>query len=811
VNTCLLFYVYATCYNRFEAAMNAFYVEIINILTHPPGNLTYHVVLTFSLAGTMLAALSSWRTNQFPQGRRMVIGLGLLLAIRITLFILAGVAWQGLINEHIFFPPVDRAATLISLILIIWMWDFPEPLRLADAAAWLLGLLTLTGLALDMVWWTSQGSTLDYNGSLPSLIGEAVTIVVILAGGLVLVLRKPNSWGFGLGLLGLALIGHALYLALPAPEGDYAGIVRLFQMAYYPLLLALPQRFALSAQQAASPAPPPERRRAPADPKLLESFVSVGSEDDPGKICQSLTRAVSTALLADICLLLTPPDERGEMLLQCGYDLIREESLPGGSISQRNAPLIATALNRGLPLRLPASSTSEDLRTLGNSLHLERPGHLLVTPVVTAEGKPLAGILLLSPYSNRAWTNEEQMIIANLGGPMAHLLQRNQALASLQHDLSLAQQELEIARTEAGELNNEVESLRSRLESLQDQSENNRLKAESLAALISTQGEPQPKAEEAQTDEHKSEGSRRQKILNEPTAPAAEQGFMEGELRLALEEVARLKASVSEADQRMLVLKNQMAASAPTDEQYEEIATIVQEMRQPMSSIIGYTDFLLGESVGILGALQRKFLERVKMLTDRMNRLVNELMRLSATQVNGERVYSEDGTDLYSVVEGAIAESMQGLREKEINLRVDIPESLPSVSADEDAIKQVLVNLIENAKEVTPDHGEITLRASLQGSDHQQAYILVQVTDQGGGIPGELIQRVFSRFGHADGKPIPGTGGKSSHLSIVKMLVENSGGRIWVDSQPDEGSTFSVLFPTAEVSLTNDAPGGLPA
>jgi len=791
--------------------MNPIFEEIINILTRPPGNLTYHVVLTFSVVGTLLAALSNWRSSQFPQGRRMVIGLCLLLAIRLTLFILAGIAWQGLINDHIFYPPVDRATTLISLILIIWMWDFPEPLRLADAATWLLGLLTATGLALSMVWWTNQGGTLDYNGSWPDVIGEAFTIVVILAGSLVLILRKPNSWGFGLGLLGLAFIGHALFLALPAPEGDYAGIVRLFQMAYYPLLLALPQRFPLPAQQAASPAAPPERKRTSADPKLLESFVSLGSNDDPGQICQSLTRAVSTTLLADICLLLTPPDERGEMLLQCGYDLIREENLPGASLSQRSAPLIATALNRGLPLRLPASSTSEDLRTLGNTLHLERPGHLLVSPVISAEGKPLAGILLLSPYSNRAWTNEEQTLIANLGGPMAQLLQRTQALASLQFELRKAQQELEIARTEASELSKEAESLRSRLESLQEQSEKNRLKAESLAALIATQGESRPQVEAAQPDEHKSEDSRRKKILSEPAAPGTEPGYMEGELRLALEEVARLKGAVSEADQRMLVLKNQMAGQTPTDEHYEEIATIVQEMRQPMSSIIGYTDFLLGESVGILGALQRKFLERVKMLTDRMNRLVNELMRLSATQLNGDRAYSEEGTDLYSVVEGAIAESMQGLREKEINLRVDFPESLPSVSVDEDAIKQVLVNLIENAKEVTPNNGEITLHASLQGSDHQKAYILVQVTDQGGGIPGEFIPRVFSRFGYADGKPIPGTGGKSSHLSIVKMLVENSGGRIWVDSQPDEGATFSVLLPVAEVAFTNDAAGGLPA
>jgi signal transduction histidine kinase len=796
--------------------MNVFFQALITLVSNPPGNLTYHLVLAFALAGSLQAASNIWRTSQFPQGRRMVIGLSLLLLVRVVLFVLAGLAWQGLINEHILLPPVERAATLLSLILIIWLWCFPEPLRLADAATWLLCLLAVTGLALDLTWWISQGSSLDYNGTLADFIGEAASIVVILIGAIVLSVRKPNSWGIGLGLLGLALIGHALYLYLPSKEGDIAGVVRLAQMAYYPLLLVLPQRFPLPSTPPSAPATTPERRRIATDPKLLEIFITLGSEDDPTKVCPAITRSIASALLADICLLLTPPDEHGDMIIQCGFDLIREDYLPGASLSSRAAPLIATALNRGVPLRLPASSTSEDLRTLGDCLHLDRSGHLLVTPIVTDEGKPLAAILLLSPYSSRTWTNEEQTLVSNLSQPMAQLLQRIQSLATLKFNLNQAQQELEISHTEVEELRTETESLRNRLQTLEEQNEKNRLQAESLAALIVTQGEgtrppAQGQVETAKPGKAEKKGKRAQEILQDQVEVKVESDYMEGELRLALEEVARLKAVLSDADQKLLVMKNQMAGETPTDEQYEEIATIVQEMRQPMSSILGYTDFLLGESVGILGALQRKFLERIKMLTDRMNRLVTEMIRLTATRMNGEKIFSEDGTDLYSAVESAIAESMQALREKDINLRINIPEDLPTVNADEDAVKQVLANLIENAKEVTPESGEIELRASLQGNDHQQAFILLQIADQGGGIPGEFIPRVFSRFGYADGKPIPGTGGKSSHLSIVKMLVENSGGRIWVDSQTDEGATFSILLPVAEETFTDDIPGGSPA
>ena len=788
--------------------MNAFFEAIFNLLIQPPGNLTYHVVLAFSVAGTLQAALNNWRSSQFPQGRRMVIGLSLLLAIRLALFILAGLAWQGIINEHLLIPPIDRAATLFGLILILWMWGFPEPSRWGDAGTWLLALLGITGLVLNLVWWMEQGSTQSYNGSWPDFIGEVASILVIVFGVLILLRRKPNGWGFGLSLFGLALIGHAAYLALPNPGGDFAGVVRVSEMTYYPLLLFLPQRFPIPARTAPAPAAPPERRRTAIEPRLMEMFLTLAGNDHPDQVCQSITQVVSTSLLADICLLFSAPNENGEVILACGYDLIREETFPGASLPSRTMPLIATAVTRGLPLRLPASSTSEDLRTLGDTLHLERPGHLLAVPIHTPQGKPLAAIVLLSPHSNRPWTQEDQALLTSLAPSMAQLLQRNQSLASLQFELSKAQHELQVSKAEVDSLRKEAGEFRSLSQTYQDESEKNRMKAESLAAIIASQAQPAsatPLAERAQIDEEK-----RRNLLKETAVPSIAPDFMEGELRLALEEVARLKAAQSDADQRVLAMKNQIAGDVPSDEHYEEIATIVQEMRQPISSIIGYTDFLLGESVGILGALQHKFLERIKMLTERMNRLTSELTRLTAAQIGGAKSFGEapPGIDLYSIVEGAISESMQSLREKGINLRIDLPENLPAIQADEDAMRQVFINLIENAREVTPANGEVSLHANLQGSEHQPSYVLVQITDQGGGIPADYIPRVFSRFGYADGKPIPGTGGKSSHLSVVKMLVENSSGRIWVDSQQDLGSTFSILLPVAEAAFVNDEPGG---
>lgn len=769
--------------------MDAFFQELFNLVVTPPGNLTYHLVLVFSLAGALQSAYPHWRASQFPQSRRTVIGLSLLLLLRLGMFTMAGIAWQGLLSEHLLLPPVDRAINLLSLTLIIWLWVFPEPQKLADAATWLLALLTATLAGLTLAWWMEQGNRLSYNGSWPDFIGEVAAIGLLLLGIFFLLARKPNGWGFGLGMLGLMLTGHLAYLNLPLPSGDFAGVIRLAHMAAYPILLALPQRFPSATFRPPEPATEPQRLRLAADPKHLEAYLALAGGNEPDEISRAIPGAVAQALLADLCLLVSTPDQRGDITIYSGYDLIRETHLPGGNLPGAQMPMVTSALSQGLPLRLPASSTSTDLHVLGQSLHLAQTGHLLLAPLIAEDGKPLASLMLLSPYSNRTWNDEDQALLGLFTRPLARLLQRTQRLAFLENELSQAQQQLENLQQVEQRLQRENERLQAQLLEAQQENEKNRSQAEALAALVAAQGAP---AQDVAP------------LLKETSA---EQEQLEGELRLALEEVARLKAALYEADQKYLTLKNQGAEGLPTSEILKEVSTIIQDLRQPISSILGYTDFLLGESIGILGALQRKFLERIKISSERLNRLVNDLLRLTAAEKEGRPLFKPGVVDAYSVVDEAIAESMDEIRRKNLNLQVDMPEGLPPLRTDHDALKQVLVHLIENARMASPQNSNITLRARTQSIEPQQEYVLFQVIDQGGGIPPEYLPRLFSRFGYADGKPIPGTGLKSASLSIVKMLVENLGGRIWVDSEANSGSTFSILLPVMREEAANTAPG----
>lgn len=788
--------------------MNVILQEIIRILTTPPGNLTYHLVLAFSIVGAFQSALSHWRTTQFPQGRRMVNGLVILLVLRLTLFLLAGIAWQGLLAERLYLPPIERGLALISTLIIIWLWAFPEPSRPADAATTILGLLSAAVVVLGMVWWGEQEPGLAYNGSWADSISETTAIAILVIGVMILLVRRPNGWGYGAAMLLVALAGHVLYFAsfaldigLSRPQGDYPGLVRLAQMVAYPMLLILPQRFpaAPPAARSASPAARPERRRFGVDPKLLDDFLSLSAEEQPETICQIATRAIAHTMLADLSLLLSTPDSNGDLILQCGYDLIREEQVQDALISGKDAALLTSAAARGLPLRLPSSSTSTDLRALARALHIERAGHLLAAPVIDSQGSALCVLVLLSPYSNRAWTAEEQALLSNFTRPLARLLQRRQQMSELAARYEQSQQTLQSRQHRSSQLETEYDELQTQLQAVLDELSKQRAQAEGLAAIIAAQEKPQAEDEQVEARSRASGALWDQ----EKTEPG---GILGGELRLALEEVARLQSALQEAERNLEDLPKQMDGAVTTQANRDEIAAIVQELRQPMASVMGYTEFLMGESLGILGTLQRKFLDRISMSIERMSMLVDDLVRLSSPGVAGWRSLPVDKVDLLEVIRDAEAQLRQQMPADTARLQMQISDRLPPLPVEREALHQVIASLLENAAEVSPADGEIALNASLEGDEHQQQFILLQVSDQGGGIPAEQMHRVFSRYTQAEGRSIPGTAAKGSSLAVVHALVEKLGGRIWVDSVPGTGSTFSVLLPLSNGNSPESSP-----
>ncbi len=236
----------------------------------------------------------------------------------------------------------------------------------------------------------------------------------------------------------------------------------------------------------------------------------------------------------------------------------------------------------------------------------------------------------------------------------------------------------------------------------------------------------------------------------------------------------------------------------------EVIAGMSQELRTPMTSIVGYTDLLLGESVGILGEGQRKFLQRIKANVERMKSLVNDLISVASLDIR-QLALTPEPIDLITVIEEAIIGLSARFRERELTVQLDLALELPPIEADRDCLYQIMLHLLSNACQCSQPGTEVIVRGRLEEPEEGlPPNLLVSVTDTGGGIAIEDQPRVFRRFYRADNPLIAGLGETGVGMAIAKALVEAHGGRIWVESEMGAGSTFSFILPLSHPEQKNE-------
>jgi signal transduction histidine kinase len=791
-------------WNIINAIMGASLYNVLSLLTKSEGSLVYHLILVFSIAYALQAAFVHWRSSEFPQARRTMFGLGMLLIVQIGLFLISGVGLQGIFNLPRFLPSLDRAVTLFSLVWLIWLWAFPEPSRAADAATWLLSLLVIAALGLSLV---AAGPTLaSYNGSPLDRYWQFASIGLSILGLFILVVRRPNGWGYGFAAILLAFTGHLLYLLVGTVEGDYPGVVRWAHVASYPLLLTLPQRFPgpsnrLTSVKKQDTPVGGERRKYSTDPKTFHALLALAGESATDKLSQAITRAIAQTMLADLCFLIYLTDNNTQMQIASGYDLIREENLEGGSMNKTMIPMLTNALQRGRPLRLPASSTSADIKGLSDLLGLANPGHLMSVPIVTSDKDPLGGVLLLSPYSNRLWSAEDQAFLTNIAVSLVPIIQRGQKMSSLEVKGEQAKQALDVAQMRITDLERRNNDLLKEMETVKTEAQEGLTQAENLAELRRMQEETQKALEKLKEENEALRAAPAPSTLKK-IGKFGSSKQVENELRLTLEEMARLQNQLAEANIKLMEAEKGASATHSL-EQAEVVASISQELRQPMSSIVGYTDLLLGESVGILGTLQRKFVERIKSSTERIGSLIDDLIQVTTLET-GLHELKPEPVDLDLIIDNAMSYTSSQIREKNISMHLDLPKNVAPIYADREALQQILIHLLQNAGAASPSEGTVHLRVQMKVEEGKE-YVLIQVTDTGGGIPAEDTGRVFTRLYRADNVLIQGVGDTGVGLSIAKTLTEAQKGRIWVDSKPGVGSTFSVLLPIAKNASTKSS------
>jgi GAF domain-containing protein len=162
-------------------------------------------------------------------------------------------------------------------------------------------------------------------------------------------------------------------------------------------------------------------------------MLTLAAELDAEKINQQIVRSVAQALLSDLCFLIYIAEDKSSLHIASGYDLIREENLEGGMMSKDAVPTLASAVLRGRSLRLPASSTSTDMKGLADMLGLANPGNMLVVPINSEKG-PVGSLMLLSPYSNRLWSAEDQTFLTTIATAFVPIVERGRRIDDLGRD-----------------------------------------------------------------------------------------------------------------------------------------------------------------------------------------------------------------------------------------------------------------------------------------------------------------------------------------------------------------------------------------
>lgn len=837
-------------------------LEISTLINSPAGSFFYQLTMMLILFGALIVLFSRPQRPALPAAGRLVFGFALLLLLRLVLSGASlGSNTAGLPSAPL--PVLERGLTTAAWIVLVWLWAVPEKSRAADGASLLLGLLAvaLTGLSL-LLQIQSQAS-----GWIAP--GWSIFSLLILGGGIVLLVRlKPDLWGYGLAMLALLFLAEAAGWAAFNLSSDASVVLRLAQLAAFPILLTLPQRINAEpvVQVVAQPVvrPVPERKRINLPPAVMNRFLALGLEADLLTLCRGIAEAVSYALVADICLVISKVGQLEEIIIYCGYDQVLEQELPGARIPVRSLPMISSAMQKNTALRLPASSASSDLKALSSALRLPKSGHLLVAPI--PGGTEVGALVLLTPYSSRTWSQDDQAYLAQAAETIGALLDRqNRSAAPAESTEDLAQQlaaaiareqqaaadlqllrqqiaagaddipgnaelvaALETAAQMRQDLQSEIEALRDENDRLESQLADRNwdqtvqhLQAENIQLQLAVQDletetedlrarsaglESAQKEALSLVESLRAENDRLKSTVDAAAQPAErrgvngkiaprDNGFTENELKEALREIAHLRSLLGESEIKIAELENLAAASSNVTQQWDMIITLAEEMRQPMSSILGYSDFLLSESVGLLGALQRKFLERVKVSTNRMSAMVEDLIHIAASE-SGRLKLTLGTVDLSTLIDTAISSTTVQLREKNIGLRVKLPEDVPTLEGDREAIRLILVHLLHNAAAVTPNQGDITIEIQLEKDEEERSFIQLRVSDSGGGIAPEDLHRVFERRFKSRDQLIKGLGVSNTGLAIAKTLVEAHGGRIWVDNRTDrKGAIFSILLP----------------
>ena len=287
--------------------------------------------------------------------------------------------------------------------------------------------------------------------------------------------------------------------------------------------------------------------------------------------------------------------------------------------------------------------------------------------------------------------------------------------------------------------------------------------------------------------------------LHEMWGMAERQARLEANNRFVSEANEQLRTEIAERQRAQCAMEiARETAENANRAKSEFLANMSHELRTPLNAIIGFSDVLVERVCGPLNDLQQQYVTDILDSGQHLLSLVNDVLDLAKIE-SGTMDLEASTIDVPAFVSRTVQMFRERALRQRIKLSTEVDDELPSLSADERRLKQVLYNFLSNALKFTPEGGTITV-----GAHASDDGLLMSVADSGIGIAADELTKVFDTFYQVDSSLTKGKQGTGLGLALVRRIADLHSGRAWVESQPGQGSEFFLWSP-AELALVASA------
>lgn len=772
-------------------------ISIYDLLSTGPGAFVYHLMILLALLAAAGISFIEYRRTGNPDQQRFLQTFTTLLLLRVPLLIGGPFRPEASSNLLVLvlntIIPLLVYALEVSSLTLLW-WAFLSPMIGRRASkTFLISNLTLAGVAAIAFfpsWFRmvrafplAEYAALDW----PQIFWDLWAVLLSLSGAVFLFYFRERL-GYSMPAISFLLLtlGNSFILF------DVVGLGRLINLLGYPLLIVTIYRAALqdlyAFRQELERLSKGALRQTHELMFLVEVSKLLGQSLELDSMLADAAESVCHSLDADRTAILLTDGNLTELQLATQFVPLqrpgKRAAPPPVKIAEQ--PLLEHTIRRRKQLVLGGQRNSRRLLPLYHLLESQEEGPIILQPLVREQN--VLGVMVVGRDRNKkAFEEEEVRSCESVAPQIAAAIENAQLYQDLAHTLEI--QEEETGRREAI------------LESIAE-------------GIIVTNSQGRAVLVNAAAEEIL--GVSRDRLLGRPFQRFLETAATDREVDVehlmglktplhALFELEHKQVQVSaatvwakdgEALGIVAVLRDVTKEIQAEEAKREFIAVISHELRTPLTAILGYTEALHSGMVGDLTGAQQRFTRTVHENARRMITMANNLIALSEAE-RGHLKLEYRKIDIESLVKKTMEAFVPQLEAQEMEWALEIEEDIPLIDGDPDRIRQILVNLLSNAIKFTFPGGHVTVGGSTVRDDEQQEadYCRLWVRDTGIGIPADKQMIIWERFSRAEGPVKEEGSGLGLGLTIVKSLAEAHAGRVWVESTPGEGSTFTVLLP----------------